>query len=184
MKTTKVTRRSAPPSPSSRKAPLFKVKKSRVHGSGVFAARRIRKGTRVVEYIGDRISHDAADSRYEDKDPNDNHTFLFTVNSKIVIDAGVNGGPARFINHSCAPNCESVIQGKRVFIEAIKTIQPGEELAYDYQITRDPSDPPNVDQIYACRCGAEDCRGTMVEPRKPKRGRAKSKAKTRARRKR
>ena len=114
-----------------------------------------------------------ADARYEDKDPNDNHTFLFTVDAKTVIDAGVNGNEARYINHGCDPNCESTTLNKRIFIEAIRTIQPGEELSYDYQIQRDADDAPNVDEIYACRCGAKNCRGSMLEarkkPRKPAR---------------
>ena len=146
--------------------PLFEVRHSRVHGYGVFAARRIRRGTTVIEYLGDRVSHDEADARYEDKDPNDNHTFLFTVDSKIVIDGGVRGNEARFINHGCDPNCASTTQKKRIYVEAIRTIQPGEELAYDYQIERDPGDPPNVDEIFACRCGAEKCRGSMLVARK------------------
>jgi SET domain-containing protein len=149
-----------------RRPPLFEVRHSRVHGYGVFAARRIRKGTTVVEYLGDRVSHAQADERYEDKDPNDNHTFLFTVDSKTVIDAGVNGNEARYINHGCDPNCESTTVNKRVYIVAIRTIQPGEELSYDYQIQRDNDDAPNVDEIYACRCGAKNCRGSMLEAAK------------------
>jgi uncharacterized protein len=146
--------------------PLFEVRHSPVHGYGVFALRRIRKGTTVTEYLGDRVSHEEADTRYEDKDPNDNHTFLFTVDSKTVIDGGVGGNDARFINHGCDPNCESTTQNKRIYVEAIRTIQPGEELAYDYQIERDPEDPPNVDEIFACRCGAAKCRGSMLVARK------------------
>jgi hypothetical protein len=160
--------------------PLFEVRHSPVHGYGVFALRKIRKGTTIMEYIGERVSHEEADSRYENKDPNDNHTFLFTVDAKTVIDGGVGGNDARFINHGCDPNCESSYQSKRIFVEAVKTIQPGEELAYDYQIERDPDDPPNVDEIFACRCGAETCRGSMlVAPKKPrkKKAAAKSKAK-------
>jgi uncharacterized protein len=149
--------------PQRRCTPLFEVRHSPIHGYGVFALRRIRKGTTVIEYLGDRVSHAQADARYEDKDPNDNHTFLFTVDAKTVIDAGVNGNEARYINHGCEPNCESTTVNKRIFIEAIRTIQPGEELAYDYQIQRDSDDEPNVDQIYACRCGAKNCRGSMLE---------------------
>jgi uncharacterized protein len=149
-----------------KKRPLFEVRHSRIHGYGVFAARRIRKGTTVIEYLGDRVSHDVADSRYEDKDPNDNHTFLFTVDSKTVIDGGVGGNEARYINHGCDPNCASTAQNKRIYVEAIRTIQAGEELAYDYQIERDPEDPPNVDDIFACRCGAAKCRGSMLVARK------------------
>jgi uncharacterized protein len=156
-----------------KKRPLFEVRHSRVHGYGVFAARRIRKGTTVIEYLGDRVSHDVADSRYEDKDPNDNHTFLFTVDSRTVIDGGVGGNEARYINHGCDPNCASTAQNKRIYVEAIRTIQQGEELAYDYQIERDPEDPSNVDEIFACRCGAAKCRGSMlVARRKPRKRRA------------
>jgi len=155
--------------PSGRRSPMIEVRHSPIHGHGVFALRRIRKGTTVLEYRGDRVSHEAADARYEDKASTDNHTFLFTVDSRTVIDAGVNGNEARFINHGCDPNCQSVIWRKRVYIEAIRTIQPGEELAYDYQIQRDPDDAPDVDAIFACRCGAASCRGSMLEPaRKPR----------------
>jgi uncharacterized protein len=158
---------------SRRSTPLFEVRHSPIHGYGVFAARRIRKGTTVIEYLGDRVSHAQADARYEDKDPNDNHTFLFTVDAKTVIDGGVDGNEARYINHGCDPNCESTTLNKRIFIEAIRTIQPGEELSYDYQIQRDTDDAANVDQVFACRCGAKNCRGSMLEaakkPRKPAR---------------
>jgi SET domain-containing protein len=154
---------------SRRRAPLFEVRHSSIHGYGVFAARRIRKGTTIMEYLGDRVSHAQADSRYEDKDPDDNHTFLFTVDAKTVIDAGVNGNEARYINHACDPNCESTATHRRIFIEAIRTIQPGEELSYDYQIQRDNDDAPNIDEVYACRCGAKNCRGSMLEaPKKPR----------------
>jgi SET domain-containing protein len=177
------------------KKPLFEVRNSRVHGHGVFALRRIRKGSSIVEYLGDRVSHDEANSRYEDKDPRDGHTFLFTVDAKTVIDAGIDGNEARFINHGCAPNCQAVDIGKRIFIEALRTIQPGEELAYDYGIGRDVDDPADVDAIYACRCGAQNCRGSMLEerknptrkkksPRKNKLRRSKAKSKRKAVRKR
>ncbi|MHB1869708.1 MAG: SET domain-containing protein [Steroidobacteraceae bacterium] len=153
-----------------RGAPLFKVRRSRVHGRGVFALRRIRKGTRIVEYLGDRVSHREADQRYADRDERDNHTFLFIVDARTVIDAGVGGNDARFINHSCDPNCETVIEERRVFIEALRTIQPGEELHYDYQLGRSRDDPPDVDEIYACRCGQPNCRRTMLwPPKKPER---------------
>jgi SET domain-containing protein len=148
---------------------LMRVRRSRVHGRGVFALRRIRKGTRIIEYLGDRVSHQQADLRYEHKDISDNHTFLFIVDRGVVIDGGSNGNDARFINHSCDPNSESLIDDRRVFIEAIRTIRPGEEITYDYQIGRDRSDPPNVDDIFACRCGAGSCRGSMLWPPKRKR---------------
>lgn len=175
-----------------RGAPRFEVRKSRLHGLGAFALRRIRKGTRLIEYLGDRVSHEEADRRYEDRPGDDGHTFLFIVDARTVIDAGVGGNDARFINHSCDPNCETVIERKRVFIEAARTIQPGEELSYDYQLGRSEDDPPDVDEIYACRCGHDNCRGTMLwppkkpapraqarrRPRKPARAEGRARAKT------
>ena len=159
---------------------MIEVRHSPIHGYGVFALRRIRKGTTVIEYLGDRVSHEEADARYDDKDPKDNHTFLFTVDAKTVIDGGANGNDARYINHGCDPNCQSTTMAKRIFIEAIRTIQPGEELAYDYQIQRDADDAPDVDEIFACRCGAESCRGSMLEAPK-KRAQARRNARKTAR---
>jgi hypothetical protein len=161
-------------------SPLIEVRNSDVHGRGVFAVAPIKKGTRILEYLGDRISHDAADARYEDHDENDNHTFLFIVDKHTVIDAGFRGNDARFINHQCEGNCESVIQNRRVFIDAVRDIAPGQELGYDYEIGRDKDDPPNVDEIYACRCGSEKCRGTMLRPAKRPVVRAKTKSKSKA----
>jgi hypothetical protein len=158
-------------------APIL-VRDSNVHGRGVFATRRIEKGERIIEYLGERVSHDEADRRYELKDDNDSHTFLFIVDSKTVIDAGTDGNEARFFNHSCDPNCESVVEKRRVFIEAMRAIEPGEEMTYDYQIYRDHDDPDNIDEIFACRCGFANCRGTMLWPPEPKKKRrAKSSAK-------
>jgi hypothetical protein len=156
----------------------IKVRNSKIHGKGVFAAKRIPKGTRVIEYLGDRITHAEADARYDDHDPNDNHTFLFIVDKKTVIDAGVGGNGARFINHSCDGNCESVIEDRRVFIETTRVVEKGEELGYDYEIGREKDDPPNVDEIFACRCGSPKCRGTMLWP--PKDPRKKKKAQKKA----
>ena len=144
--------------------PLFEVRVSSLHGLGVFASRRIRKGARIIEYLGERVSHAEADRRYQHKDVGDAHTFLFIVDEQTVIDAGVQGNEARFVNHACDPNCESVIEQRRVFIEALRAIEPGEELTYDYQIQREADDPPEIDAIFACRCGSSRCRGSMLWP--------------------
>jgi len=157
---------------------LIEVRRSGVHGLGVFAAKRIPKGTRIIEYVGERVSHDEADRRYEEKDANDSHTFLFIVDSKTVIDAGTDGNDARFFNHSCDPNCESTVEKKRVYIEAIRDIEPGTELTYDYQIYREEGDPENIDEVFACRCGFPNCRGTMLWPPEPKKPRKQAKNKT------
>jgi SET domain-containing protein len=149
-------------------SPPYRVRRSKIHGTGVFATRHIPKGTRIVEYLGERVSHAEADRRYADKADDDNHTFLFTVDARTVIDAGVGGNAARYINHSCDPNCETVTEDRRIFIEAIKDIEAGEELAYDYMIERDHEDPPNIEEVFGCRCGATACRGTMLlPPRRP-----------------
>jgi SET domain-containing protein len=159
------------------RTPLFEVRHSRIHGYGVFALRRIRKGTTVIEYLGERVTQARADARYAGKDPNDGHTFLFTVDAKTVIDAGVNGNEARFVNHACDPNCQAIDTDKRIFIEAVRTIQPGDELAYDYQIQRDDDDPANIDEIFACHCGAKNCRGSMLVAPRPKRRKRKAQGK-------
>jgi SET domain-containing protein len=165
---------------SSSGSPPYRVRRSKIHGTGVFATRPIKKGERIVEYLGERISHAEADRRYADKADDDNHTFLFTVDARTVIDAGVGGNAARYINHSCAPNCETVVEDRRIFIEAIQDIEAGEELAYDYMIERDAGDPPDIDRVFGCRCGASDCRGTMLLP--PKRPPARRPARLRDRR--
>ncbi len=184
---TKIGRRpkKAAKSASLASSPLIEARNSKIHGRGVYAVAPIKKGTRVLEYLGDRISHAEADRRYEKKGDDDGHTFLFIASSRTVIDAGVGGNDARFINHSCNPNCETVIEGSRVFIDAIRDIKPGEELGYDYQLTWESTDDPAELALYACRCGAKRCRGTMLDREpldKPKakvkpKAKAKSKAK-------
>ena len=153
------TRRSA----AARHNLAFEVRRSRIHGRGVYATRPIPVGTRVVEYVGERISNKEADERYEDRE-DDGHTFLFVVDNRTCIDAGVGGNEARYINHSCDPNCESIIEDGRVYIDAIRDIFPGEELGYDYQLTWESTDDPSELALYACRCGAAQCRGTMLDP--------------------
>jgi SET domain-containing protein len=144
-------------------APPIETRDSGIHGRGVYATRAIKKGTRIVEYLGERITHAEADRRYARKGDDDGHTFLFIASRRTVIDAGVNGNAARFINHSCDPNCETVIENGRVFIESIRRIKPGEELGYDYQLTWESTDDPVELSLYACRCGAKRCRGTMLD---------------------
>ena len=92
------------------------------------------------------------------------HTFLFTVTARTVIDAAVGGNDTRFINHSCAPNCEAVIEDGRVFIDALRTIMPGEELVYDYAYEREADAGPEAEALYPCHCGAKACRGTILAP--------------------
>lgn len=130
--------------------------------------RRIRKGTRLIEYLGERITHAEADARY-DEDSKFPHVLLFTVDKQTVIDAGVGGNEARYINHSCEPNCQAVLENRRVYIEALCTIQVGEELTYDYRLERGERSDPEEEKKYRCRCGAKTCRGTMLAPRPQRR---------------
>lgn len=142
----------------------FVVRKSKIAGQGAFATRDIRKGERVIEYLGERVTHAIADARYDDNATDAHHTFLFNVNRSVVIDAYYDGNDARFINHSCDPNCESEIERGRVFIDAIRNIRKGEELTYDYAFGRDGSEAPEEETgLYGCRCGAKGCRGTILE---------------------
>lgn len=159
----KKTKRAKQPVKVAPAAHLVEARRSGIHGTGVYAIAPIKKGTRVIEYLGERISHDEADRRYAEKGDDDGHTFLFIASNRTVIDAGVNGNDARFINHSCNPNCETVIEKSRVFIDAIRNIKPGEELGYDYQLTWESTDDPAELALYACRCGAKKCRGTMLD---------------------
>jgi hypothetical protein len=147
----------------------YKVKRSKIQGRGIFAATRIRRGQRIIEYIGERISSDEADLRYEDDTMDRHHTFLFSVDENIVIDAAQKGNSSRFINHSCAPNCEAVNEDGRIFIEAMRNIQPGIELTYDYSYEHEGKITEQDRKTYFCGCGSPDCRQTILKPSKPSR---------------
>ena len=157
--------------------PYFELRRSSIQGRGAFALRRIRKGTRIIEYTGEIITDEEADRRYDDENMARHHTFLFAVDVNHVIDGARKGNDARFINHSCEPNCEAVIEDNRVYIDALRTIKPGEELLYDYQYERDGDPDESWDRLYACHCGTPSCRGTILKPEKKKRTRRKARAK-------
>lgn len=142
----------------------YVVRESAVHGRGVFAARKIRKGTVIVEYKGQRTSWTKAMTR-PDSDPDDAaHTFLFELNDGRVIDPRVRGNAARWINHSCYPNCKPFEDEEgRVFIQARRKILRGEELAYDYKLQFDGRMSKRERQGFACHCGSPRCRGTLLE---------------------
>ena len=142
--------------------PLYVVRRSRIHGRGVFAARAIPKGTRIIEYTGRRISYARASDLYPEREEATTHTFLFELDDDMVIDAGQGGNAARWINHSCDPNCEAVDEDGRIFIEAIRTIAAGEELGYDYGITLDERHTPREKRRWPCFCGAAKCRRTLL----------------------
>ncbi|MDP2361914.1 MAG: SET domain-containing protein-lysine N-methyltransferase [bacterium] len=151
--------------PASSRPPHCQVRRSRIQGRGVFALRTIRRGTKVLEYTGERISQEEAVRRYDDDARPRAHVVLFAVDDETVIDGGSGGSDARFVNHSCAPNCEAVEDEGRIFIRALRTIGEGEELTYDYRLQLPGRRSRKVETRYSCRCGAPDCRGTMLEPR-------------------
>jgi uncharacterized protein len=159
--------------------PAFVVRKSRIQGRGVFAARVIEEGERIIEYVGKRITHEEVGDEHDDESVRRHHTFLFSVDDEICIDGGKKGNESRFINHSCDPNAHADIEDRRVFIIAARRIEPGEELAYDYWYTTDPGYTlADLRRIYPCRCGTAKCRGTLAAP--PKKPRAKPRAKASA----
>ncbi len=148
------------------------ARKSSIHGNGVFAIAPIAKGDRVIEYKGRRRTHAEVDTE-DSGDIESGHTFLFTLDDDYVIDANYEGNTARWINHGCNPNCEAVLdedeknpKKSRVFIEARRRIKPGEELTYDYGITLDEPHTARLKKIWACRCGARKCTGTMLQPKR------------------
>ena|SRR5215212_3118826 len=139
--------------------PLIEVRQSGIHGKGAFATQSIRKGKRIIEYLGERMPWEAAS-----EDPDDPHTFLFGLSEgNIVINAAINGNDARWINHSCDPNCEAVEEGDRVFIYALRNLEPGEELFYDYGLQIDEPRTVESEKQFQCFCGAVNCRGTLLE---------------------
>lgn len=157
------------PPDSPNRSDLFELRRSPIQGTGAFAIQPIPRGTRLIEYLGERISQKEADSRYDDDEEEHPHVLLFSVDRGVAIDAAVGGNDARFFNHSCDPNCDAVIEKRRVFLETMRDVEPGEELTYDYSLTRDGLDDEESERRYACHCGARHCRGTMLEPRKKKR---------------
>ena len=148
------------------------LRKSAIHGNGVFAARHITAGERIARYCGKVITHAQAD-RIADGGYDTGHTFFFTLNDRYVIDGGQGGNIARWINHSCAPNCEPVMlidhkhpKLDHVVIDAIRDIEPGEELGYEYGITLEGRVTAKMKQAWACRCGAAHCTGSMLSLRR------------------
>ena len=140
----------------------FEIRDSPIHGSGAFATRHIPEGTRLVEYRGERLTPAEADARYPDVPGEVHHTYLFAIDDDIVIDAAVDGNEARFINHSCGPNCDAIIDDGRIWIETIRDILPGEELAYDYAYELEERHTPAAKRRYPCNCGSPSCRRTIL----------------------
>ena len=151
----------------------IQVRRSKIHGSGVFAKRAIKKGEFIIEYKGLLRTHAEVDAAYDGEDET-GHTFLFTLNEDYVLDANIDGNDARWINHSCDPNCESSHvedpggdpTKDRIVIEAARDIKAGEELSYNYGIRLAERHTPRLKKIWECRCGSPKCTGTMLQPKR------------------
>lgn len=161
-----------PPAMPTKKSKI-EARLSPIHGNGVFAKEPIKKGERVIQYKGVLRTHEEVDAEYGDEDEN-GHTFLFTLNDEYVIDANKGANIARWMNHSCKPNCESEVEedakGRkdkdRIFINALRDIKPGEELTYNYGIVLDEPHTAKAKKLWACRCGSKQCTGTMLQPKR------------------
>jgi len=152
--------------PAKPPSPLYEVHHSPIHGNGVFARRKIRAGDRIIEYTGERVDWDETCRRTAEKGGPINHTFFFTLNDGMLIDGGAGGNDSRWINHSCEPNCEAMEEDGRVYIHALRDIDKGEELNYNYGLIYDERHTPAVKKAFACHCGAPSCTGVMLAPKK------------------
>ena len=144
----------------------IQVRRSGVHGKGVFALQDIPKGEVIIQYVGEIITWKTAQRRHPHNANDPNHTFYFHINDKHVIDALRGGNSSRWINHSCNPNCEADEVADEVYIKSIKKIKAGEELTYDYGLTIDEPYTAKLKAEYPCWCGAKSCRGTLLSPKK------------------
>jgi len=172
---TQARARKATPAPSKKTAakPAAKtggrriqVRQSGVHGKGVYAIQPIAEGQVVIEYKGEIIDWPEALRRHPHDPTDPHHTFYFHVDEDHVIDAKYGGNDARWINHACEPNCEADETDGRVFIKALRNIEPGEELFYDYGLVIDERYTPKLKKQYECRCGSPRCRKTMLSPKR------------------
>ena len=142
------------------------LRRSGIHGKGVFARELIPADTRLIEYTGERIDQEEGDRRYPWEDSVPYHTLLFTVEEDLIVDGGVGGNISRFINHSCDPNCTSVIEDRRIYIESIRKIPPGEELTFDYNLITEGRHTAAAKRRFPCYCGAANCRGTLLKKKR------------------
>lgn len=144
----------------------IQTRRSGVHGKGVYAVVDLAEGETLIEYAGEIITWEEALKRHPHDPTDPNHTFYFHIDEEHVIDAKHGGNSSRWINHSCKPNCEAEIDDDRVFIRALKNIEAGQELFYDYGLVIEEPHTPELLKQYPCWCGAKKCRGTLLAPQK------------------
>ncbi len=143
---------------------MWKVRKSKIHGNGVFATKRIKKNTKIIEYIGEKIIKSEGDKRSAKRIKKylnseiDGSVYIFELNKKYDIDGSPLYNKARYINHSCDPNCEVEIIEEKIWITAIKDIKKTDELSYDYGYEFDSDDFRD----HICKCGSKNCIGFII----------------------
>ena len=143
---------------------LVIVKESKVHGKGVFAFVDIKKGTKVIEYLGKKISHKEGERRshlsFEDSktNPKKGAVYIFELNNKYSLDGNIPKNDAKYFNNSCSPNCEAKFEKDRIWFVALKNIKKGNELNINYCYTYKES------LVHPCKCGSKKCLGYIVEP--------------------
>ncbi len=143
---------------------MWKVKNSKIHGHGVFAISKIKKNTKIIQYIGEKVTRSEGNRRSEKrikKYLNSNKTgsvYIFELNKKYDIDGSPSYNKARYINHSCSPNCEIDIINDEIWIKSIKNIKKDEELSYDYGYSFDMNDYKD----HTCKCGSKNCIGFII----------------------
>ncbi|MFC1685881.1 SET domain-containing protein [Nanoarchaeota archaeon] len=145
------------------------LKESCIHSNGIFASKNISKGTRVIEYVGDKVTKKESDKRSDltfernEKDENHGMVYIFELNKKYDIDGDVSWNTAKYINHSCNPNCEVEIKKGEIWVVAIKNIKEGDEISYDYGYDLDGFED------HPCCCKSKNCVGYIVsEDERPK----------------
>jgi hypothetical protein len=144
----------------------IQVRRSAVHGKGVFAVAPLARNEVVIEYVGEVITWPEALRRHPHDPSQPDHTFYFHIDDKHVIDGTHAGNASRWINHSCAPNCESDEVGGRIFIRTLRAVKPGDELSFDYRLMIEERYTAKLKKQFQCLCGAKTCRGTMLAPKR------------------
>lgn len=132
-----------------------KAKRSKIHGTGLFATEDVPKGEKIIEYTGERITKAEAVRRYE-KQSEEGAIYLFDLNKRHDIDGAVAGNEAKYANHSCEPNAETTIERGRIWVLAKRPIKKGEEILYDYNF------PLFDHEKRPCHCGSAKCRGWII----------------------
>jgi SET domain-containing protein len=153
--------------PIATKGEFWFVKKSNVHGRGLFARKDIPKDTKVIEYKGTRMPASELPD-VDENDPDGHHTVIFSLDNGMLIDASRRGNAAQFANHSCNPNCDTIEEDGRIYIRSLRKIKKGEEIVYDYHLHL--AGPFDKDWLvdYACHCGSRKCRKIMLDRKIPK----------------